>query len=68
MSEMPDRKPKPKVYVRLRDLVEAGLTRTDAGRVMTEAGTITFGKAVYARRVDVERVLEEHADPRFTRG
>jgi hypothetical protein len=65
---MPERKPEAKRFVRLRDLIDAGLTRTDAGRVMNEAGTITFGKAVYARRVDVERVLEQHADPKLSRG
>jgi hypothetical protein len=64
----PQPKPDAKRFVRLRDLIEAGLTRTDAGRVMTEAGTITFGKAVYAKRADVERVLEEHADPKLSRG
>lgn len=43
--------------VRARDLKALGLTRTDAERVMHLAGTYQLGKAVYARRADVERVL-----------
>jgi hypothetical protein len=66
---MPDPRPDDlPALVRARDLRDMGLTRTDAGRVMDEAGTLKFGKAVYARRADVERVLEEHADKRFIRG
>lgn len=48
-------------YVRARDLREMGLTRTDADFVMRQAGAMTrFGRSVYAKREDVERVLAEH--------
>ncbi len=45
--------------VRARDLKALGLTRTDTDRVMYRAGTFKFGKAVYAKREDVERVMAE---------
>ncbi len=51
-KELPD-------LVRARDLREMGLTRTDAERVMHLAGLIRIGKAVYARRDEIDRVLAE---------
>lgn len=51
--------------VRARDLRKMGLTRTDAERVMHLAGTLRIGKAVYAERKEVERVLAEARTPGF---
>lgn len=47
--------------VRARDLRALGLTRTDADYVMRKAGCrVQFGRSVYAKREDVERVMEQH--------
>lgn len=56
-------------FVRARNLRELGLTRTDADYVMRQAGARTkFGRSVYAKREDVERVLAEHEERWPTRG
>lgn len=56
---MSEQQPQPE-FVRRADLVAMGFSKTDADRIMQRSGRLyRFGKAVYVRREDALRAIDE---------